>query len=97
MDVFIQINRINSAKIVVDSCTFSDPSTLAIKIKLNNLVRVVLHYANPWLMENPVTIPSNIGGIFELSDLFLGYYDDYVFVGATPTFIAPPTYQLPFL
>lgn len=97
MDVSIQVDRINSAKIVVDSCTYADPSAYVIKLKVNNLARVALAYFNPWLLENPIVIPSNIGGIFELSDLFLGYYDDYVYVGATPTFIAPADFVSPFI
>ena len=89
MDVFIDIEKINSAKIVIDSCTFADPSAFKFKIELNNLARFCLSKLNPWLAGNPIPIPSNIGGIFELSDLFLGYFDDYVYVGATPTFLAP--------
>ena len=91
MDIFLNISRINSSKIVVDSCTFADPSALKIKLELNNLARYALAKLNPYLAENPIVVPKNIAGIFELSNLYLGYYDDYVFVGATPTFL-PPTF-----
>ena len=89
MDLYLNINRINSAKIIIDSCTFANPSALKIKVELNNIARVVLLKLNPYFAENPFEVPSNIAGIFELSDLYLGYYDDYVYVGATPTFLAP--------
>jgi len=34
-------------------------------------------------------VPSNIGGLFELTNLNLAYYDSYLYLGATPTFLAP--------
>jgi hypothetical protein len=34
-----------------------------------------------------IVIPSNIGGLFILSDLYIEYYNDYIYAGATPTFI----------
>jgi hypothetical protein len=49
-------------------------------------------HINAWLVNTPVTIPSNIAGIFELSNLTLEYFNNYVYVGATPTFIPPSTY-----
>ena len=44
---------------------------------------------NKVLSKYPVPIPSNIFGIFILSDLTIGYHDDYIYAGTTPTFIGP--------
>ena len=46
------------------------------------------------LAKHAVTFPSNIFGIFLLSDLTLGYFDNYIYAGATPTFIAPKIQML---
>ena len=44
---------------------------------------------NKILGDYALPIPTNILGIFLLSDLFLLYEDGYIFGGATPTFIDP--------
>jgi hypothetical protein len=46
-------------------------------------------HINSYLNTVPINVPSNIAGIFELSDLTLEYFDNYVYMGATPTFIPP--------
>jgi hypothetical protein len=63
-----------------------------LKLELNNFLRIYMPHINAWLVNTPVTIPSNIAGIFELSNLTLEYFNNYVYVGATPTFIPPSTY-----
>lgn len=88
MDISIQINNFAAADLVVDSCIFGDLSAFKLKLELNNYIRYVLPHMNVWLASHPLKLPSNIAGIFELSDLTLGYYDDYLYAGATPTFIA---------
>lgn len=49
---------------------------------------------NGHLSKKPITVPHNIFGIFELHDLTLGYYDDYIYAGATPIFLAPGTEEV---
>ena len=34
-------------------------------------------------------MPRNILGLFELTNLVLGYYDSYLYVGYTPVFMPP--------
>jgi len=88
MDLSVQINNFSSSNLVIDSCTFGDLSALKLKLELNNFLRYYLPHMNTWLGMHPLALPSNILGIFELSDLTLGYYDNYLYAAATPTFIA---------
>ena len=64
-------------------------SALTIKLELNNGLRIAIPILNKILATHQIPVPSNIFGIFELSDLTLGYHNDYIYAGATPTFVAP--------
>ena len=54
-------------------------------------VGVALAVAAPTITQklSKLTIPHAITDWFELSDLVIAYYDDYLGIGATPVFIAP--------
>lgn len=54
----------------------------------------VIETLNAFLGKNArLQVPDQFGGVFKLSQLTLKYHDDFVFVGLTPTFIAPPKGQ----
>jgi len=89
MDVILNITKVNIDSVNVLSDTFGRLSALTIKVELNNAFRIGLPIMNMILSKHHIPIPSNIAGLFELSDLTLGYHDDYIYVGATPTFIGP--------
>ena len=89
MDISLNITRLNIDKVEVVSDTFGKLNALLIKTKLNNGFRLALPILNHVLANHQIKIPSNILGVFELSDLTLGYYDSYIFAGATPTFLPP--------
>lgn len=89
MDVALNITKINIDNVDVVSSTIGKLSALTIKVKLNNGFRIGLPIFNRILANHQISIPSNIGGLFLLSDLTLGYYDNYIYAGATPTFIGP--------
>ena len=88
MDISLNITKVNIDSVNVLSDTFGRLSGLTIKVELNNAFRIGLPIFNHILAKHQITFPSNFG-IFELSDLTLGYHDDYVYVGATPTFVGP--------
>ena len=44
---------------------------------------------NKTLASKDLKVPSTIGGVFELHNLNLFYFDDYIYAGATPVFLAP--------
>jgi len=54
----------------------------------------VVETLNEYLAKNIVfSVPDQFGGVFKMSDLTLQYHDDYVFIGATPTFVPPAAGQ----
>jgi len=89
MTIDINIGTVNVDKITVNSCSFGKLSALTLKVELNNFFRIFTPEINHMLAKHAVTFPSNIFGIFLLSDLTLGYFDNYIYAGATPTFITP--------
>ena len=93
MDISLNIDKVNINSVDVVSDTFGRLSALTIKLDLNNGFRIGLPIFNKLMAMQTIPIPSNIFGLFELSDLNLGYYDDYIYAGATPTFIAPSSSQ----
>ena len=89
MNVTLNVDKINIDSVDVLSDTFGRLNALTIKVKLNNGFRLGLPIMNAILAKHLIPIPSNIGGLFMLSDAVLGYHDNYIYVGATPTFIGP--------
>ena len=59
------------------------------KVALNTAFRLGIPLINVFLERYELPIPSDIFGIFQLSDLVLEYFDGYIYAGATPTFLPP--------
>ena len=89
MNITLNITKINIDKVDIVSDTFGKLSALTLKLKLNNGFRIMIPLLNVFLSKFNVSIPSNIFGIFELSNLNLDYFDGYIYAGATPTFLPP--------
>jgi hypothetical protein len=89
MTINAQLGTTNVDKITVNSCAFGNLSALLLKTELNNFFRVFTPIINKDLQLHTFTVPSNIFGIFILSNLTIGYYNNYIYLGMTPTFIVP--------
>ena len=89
MNITLNITKINIDKVDIVSDTFGKLSALTLKLKLDNGFRIMIPLLNVFLSKFNVSIPSNIFGIFELSNLNLDYFDGYIYAGATPTFLPP--------
>lgn len=87
-NVSSNITKLQVHGITVNSCTFGHIGVLKLRMAMN----VGLAVAAPVISNKIGTfhIPKTISGIFDLSDLIIKFYDGYIGVGATPTFIAPP-------
>jgi hypothetical protein len=59
------------------------------KLKLNNGWRVAKPIVNHKLKAYSITVPSDPTKYFEVTNLQLSYYDDYLGVGLTPKFVGP--------
>lgn len=76
-------------KIEIPVSTIGRISAAQLKLEFNTASRLVVPRLNAKLQEYRIPIPTNILGIFMISDLFLTYADGYIFAGATPTFVSP--------
>lgn len=85
--VAIQIQQVYVDKITVQYSAIGFISTLTLKLEINNGFRLFMPYINTHLMAHSVPVPHNVFGIFTLSDLAIGYYDQYIYLGMTPTFL----------
>jgi hypothetical protein len=59
------------------------------KLKINNGWRVAKPIVNKLLQGHSLTIPSKPTKYFEISNVQLSYYNSFLHVGVTPTFIGP--------
>ena len=89
MTLSMQLHKVNVDKITADMCTFGKLHTLTIKIALNSGFTFGMGTINKILAKHTIAIPSKIGKYFELSDLTIGYHDNYLALGLTPTFVGP--------
>jgi len=90
MNVSIAVQQIKSTTIQIDYCAWGTISAITFKLKLNLIFTTFKVIINQWLGEKDIVVPSNIAGLFILSDLYIEYYNDYIYAGATPTFIGEP-------
>jgi len=89
MSLTIAVERLNVGSVDVLSCAFGKLSGLTIKLEINNGFRVVQPEINHKLAKKPINFPTNILGLFELRQLTLSYYNNYIYAGLTPIFIGP--------
>lgn len=90
MTMQLQLDTTNVDKLTVNYCSFGKLSALLMKSELNNFFRVFTPMINSDLANDLITVPSNLG-LFQMTNLTLGYYQDYLYVGMTPVFVAPAT------
>lgn len=89
MTLGVQINTLNVDKITVNSCAYGNLNAKILKTKLNAAFLVVRPIINQILSGHALKVPTHLGKYFVLSDLVIGYYNDYFFIGLTPTFVGP--------
>lgn len=87
MRLLISLTQVNIANVEVKTCTFGKLSALLIRTELNNGFRLFQSSINAFLSRKTIPMPKNILGVFELTNLTLGYYDGYLYTGYTPVFI----------
>lgn len=88
-DLSMQIQTVNVDKITVVYSGIGFISALVLKTEINNGFRLFMPIINSKLALHNMTVPHNIFGVFTLSDLSIGYFDQYIFFGMTPTFLPP--------
>ena len=93
----LNLTELHVDTIEVVSTTFGNLNLTLLAQLLNEGADVVIPYIDKWLLATfSVKIPTEIFGLFELSDMALQYHNDYIEIGATPTFLPPnTTYEVP--
>ena len=89
MTMQIVLATTNVSSVTVNSCAFGRLSALVLKTEMNNFFKVFTPIINKDLAASPITVPSNVHGIFGLSDLSIGYYNSYLYFGMQTTVIVP--------
>lgn len=74
-------------------CQWGTLDTHVIKVELDSGIFFVTKIVNRVLTRFPLPIPANIIPFMTLTDLNIGYYDDYIYFGVTPIFGAQPPSQ----
>ena len=82
------IKNLKVRNLAVNYCSFGKIGTFKLKMGLNVALAVAAETIEQKIGN--VTVPTDIAGHVTLSDFAIKYYDGYLGVGATPTFIAPP-------
>lgn len=73
----------------VISCAWGNLSALQLKVTINNALRLAIPFMNSKLANLVISLPTHVLGYFDLVDMTLSYYDDYIYVGITPLFVPP--------
>lgn len=71
------------------SCTFGDLHADTLKVIINSVFKLYKKSINFNLAKMAVVLPTELFGLFTLDKLTLKYFDDYVLLGITPTFLPP--------
>lgn len=89
MDLVANVTSAGLNNIVINSTTFGDLDLKKVAELLNDGIRLGIPFLNIYLETLKVTIPSQLFGLFKLSDLVVKYHNNYIEAGLTPTFVAP--------
>ena len=87
------ITALNVGSIVDNYCSYGSVHVDLLRNLIDDFLDPksdVIPTLNEYIANHIVLhLPDQFGGVFKLSELTIQYHDDYVFLGATPTFIMP--------
>ena len=86
--VNVTFQKLKVHNVMVNSCSFGKIGTFKLQMGLNVALAVLAPKISDKLMQ--FGIPKEILGHLELSDINIAFYDEFLGIGVTPSFIAPP-------
>lgn len=89
MNITLQFGRINAGHVDVLSCAWGTLNALQMKVTINNALRIALPLLNHKLVNKQIAMPTHVLGFFDLVDMTLSYFDDFLYIGITPLFVPP--------
>jgi len=86
MKLTFALTQLNVGTVEVLECSWGRLSAASIKLKINNGFRLAKPLINKLLAAHAIQFPHEVLGLFQLTELVITYYDDYIYVGMTPAF-----------
>jgi hypothetical protein len=90
----MSINNLNVDKVLINTDNIGGLKAITLKAKLNLAMTVIIPIANNILTGFSVAIPDHFTSYFLLSDIIIGYYNSYLMLGVTITFVGPTTEEI---
>lgn len=94
MTLTLQITQLHVSKVQAIHSTFGKISASVLQLEINAGFKVAQPIINSALKKNPIHLPTNLLGLFELKSISLGYYDNYLYAGVDPVFSGHKTVSL---
>lgn len=89
MSLMIGEFRLHGVEVVESQIGMLNPNT--IRLKLNTVNSVIVTLSNIILQDFEIQMPNTmLGGLFDLKQLHLEYFDGYIYAGVTPVYVPPP-------
>jgi hypothetical protein len=89
MNLTMHIETLNVDKIVINTDNIGKLRAAQIKISLNTAMHIIIPIANSILADKSLTIPDHFTKYFALSDVVINYFNDFLMLGLTITFVDP--------
>jgi hypothetical protein len=89
MEMRFNVTECTLAGITVNSTTFGKVDLALVAKLFNEAIELGIPFFNIYIQKQSIKIPSELFGLFELSDLTVIYHNDFIEAGLTPTFVAP--------
>jgi hypothetical protein len=89
MDLSMHIETINVDKVVINTDNIGGLRAITIKTQLNLGMHIIIPIANSILADKALTIPDHFTSYFALSDVVISYYNSFIMLGLTITFVTP--------
>jgi hypothetical protein len=89
MNLSMQIETLHVDKVVINTDNIGGLKAAQLKITLNASISLVILIANSVLADRSLTIPDHFTSYFLLSDIVITYFNSFLMLGLTITFVDP--------
>lgn len=90
----MSINNLNVDKVVINTDNIGGLKAILLNASFNTAMHIIIPIANNVLAGFSVQLPDHFTQYFLLSDIVIGYYNSYLMLGVTITFVGPTSEEL---